>query len=105
MTRGSRSFSVLGGFVCLLALFLCAAPSQAATGSPAWRISQIAAPTVFKPGTSPQAGLANPALGPPLYSIYVTNVCPGMMRTGSPFNAWFKGRHRDEFAWFATKIV
>ena len=24
-----------------------------------------------------------------------------MMRTGSPFNAWFKGRHRDEFAWFA----
>ena len=23
------------------------------------------------------------------------------MRTGSPFNAWFKGRHRDEFAWFA----
>jgi short-subunit dehydrogenase len=33
--------------------------------------------------------------------IYVTNVCPGMMRTGSPFNAWFKGRHREEFAWFA----
>ena len=33
--------------------------------------------------------------------IYVTTVCPGLMRTGSPFNAWFKGRHRDEFAWFA----
>jgi NAD(P)-dependent dehydrogenase (short-subunit alcohol dehydrogenase family) len=33
--------------------------------------------------------------------IYVTTVCPGMMRTGSPFNAWFKGRHRHEFAWFA----
>jgi NAD(P)-dependent dehydrogenase (short-subunit alcohol dehydrogenase family) len=33
--------------------------------------------------------------------IYVTTVCPGMMRTGSPFNAWFKGRHREEFAWFA----
>jgi NAD(P)-dependent dehydrogenase (short-subunit alcohol dehydrogenase family) len=33
--------------------------------------------------------------------ICVTTVCPGMMRTGSPFNAWFKGRHRDEFAWFA----
>jgi NAD(P)-dependent dehydrogenase (short-subunit alcohol dehydrogenase family) len=32
--------------------------------------------------------------------VYVTTVCPGMMRTGSPFNAWFKGRHRDEFAWF-----
>jgi short-subunit dehydrogenase len=32
--------------------------------------------------------------------IYVTTVCPGMMRTGSPFNAWFKGNHRDEFAWF-----
>ena len=34
--------------------------------------------------------------------IYVTTVCPGMMRTGSPFNAWFKGRHRDEFTWFAV---
>jgi NAD(P)-dependent dehydrogenase (short-subunit alcohol dehydrogenase family) len=33
--------------------------------------------------------------------IFVTTVCPGMMRTGSPFNAWFKGRHREEFAWFA----
>ena len=33
--------------------------------------------------------------------IYVTTVCPGMMRTGSPFNAWFKGRHRAEFTWFA----
>jgi NAD(P)-dependent dehydrogenase (short-subunit alcohol dehydrogenase family) len=32
--------------------------------------------------------------------IYVTTVCPGLMRTGSPFNAWFKGRHRQEFAWF-----
>jgi len=33
--------------------------------------------------------------------IFVTTVCPGMMRTGSPYNAWFKGRHRDEFTWFA----
>jgi len=33
--------------------------------------------------------------------IFVTSVCPGLMRTGSPFNAWFKGRHREEFAWFA----
>jgi NAD(P)-dependent dehydrogenase (short-subunit alcohol dehydrogenase family) len=33
-------------------------------------------------------------------NVLVTTVCPGMMRTGSPFNAWFKGRHRDEFAWF-----
>src|SRR5205085_4221272 len=33
-------------------------------------------------------------------AIYVTTVCPGMMRTGSPFNAWFKGRYRDEFTWF-----
>lgn len=32
--------------------------------------------------------------------IVVTTVCPGLMRTGSPFNAWFKGRHREEFAWF-----
>jgi NAD(P)-dependent dehydrogenase (short-subunit alcohol dehydrogenase family) len=33
--------------------------------------------------------------------IFVTTVCPGLMRTGSPFNARFKGRHRQEFAWFA----
>jgi short-subunit dehydrogenase len=33
--------------------------------------------------------------------ILVTTVCPGLMRTGSTFNAWFKGRHRREFAWFA----
>src|SRR5437667_10030898 len=33
-------------------------------------------------------------------NIYVTTVCPGKMRTGSPFNAWFKGRPRDEFTWF-----
>jgi NAD(P)-dependent dehydrogenase (short-subunit alcohol dehydrogenase family) len=32
--------------------------------------------------------------------ILVTTVCPGMMRTGSPFNAWFKGNHRAEFTWF-----
>ncbi|MDQ6655038.1 MAG: SDR family oxidoreductase [Verrucomicrobiota bacterium] len=34
--------------------------------------------------------------------IYVTTVAPGMMRTGSHVNAQFKGRHADEFAWFAT---
>jgi NAD(P)-dependent dehydrogenase (short-subunit alcohol dehydrogenase family) len=34
-------------------------------------------------------------------NILVTTVCPGLMRTGSIFNAWFKGHHRDEFAWFA----
>jgi NAD(P)-dependent dehydrogenase (short-subunit alcohol dehydrogenase family) len=33
--------------------------------------------------------------------IAVTTVVPGLMRTGSPFNAWFKGRHRHEFSWFA----
>jgi NAD(P)-dependent dehydrogenase (short-subunit alcohol dehydrogenase family) len=33
--------------------------------------------------------------------IYVTTVFPGLMQTGSPFNAWFKGRYRDEFTWFA----
>jgi NAD(P)-dependent dehydrogenase (short-subunit alcohol dehydrogenase family) len=33
--------------------------------------------------------------------IVVTTVSPGLMRTGSPFNAWFKGRHRQEFTWFA----
>jgi NAD(P)-dependent dehydrogenase (short-subunit alcohol dehydrogenase family) len=33
--------------------------------------------------------------------ILVTTVCPGLMRTGSPRNALFKGRHRQEYAWFA----
>jgi NAD(P)-dependent dehydrogenase (short-subunit alcohol dehydrogenase family) len=35
-------------------------------------------------------------------NILITTVSPGLMRTGSPFNAWFKGRHRQEFAWFAV---
>ena len=30
----------------------------------------------------------------------VTTVCPGLMRTGSTYNAEFKGQHRREFAWF-----
>lgn len=34
--------------------------------------------------------------------IYVTTVCPGLMRTGSPRNALFKGQHRKEYAWFAV---
>jgi NAD(P)-dependent dehydrogenase (short-subunit alcohol dehydrogenase family) len=32
--------------------------------------------------------------------IAVTTVCPGLMRTGSTYNASFKGKHRLEFAWF-----
>src|SRR5204863_2590958 len=32
--------------------------------------------------------------------IVVTTVCPGLMRTGSPRNAQFKGQHRAEYAWF-----
>ncbi|HXD87226.1 MAG TPA: SDR family oxidoreductase [Urbifossiella sp.] len=35
------------------------------------------------------------------HGIAVTTVCPGLMRTGSHLNARFKGRHQDEFAWFA----
>lgn len=34
-------------------------------------------------------------------NIRVTTVCPGLMRTGSPRNARFKGQHRREYAWFA----
>lgn len=34
--------------------------------------------------------------------IVVTTVCPGLMRTGSHVNARFKGRHEEEFAWFAA---
>ncbi|HVF87763.1 MAG TPA: SDR family NAD(P)-dependent oxidoreductase [Pyrinomonadaceae bacterium] len=33
--------------------------------------------------------------------IVVTTVCPGLMRTGSPRNATFKGQHRAEYAWFS----
>lgn len=33
--------------------------------------------------------------------VVVTTVCPGLMRTGSPRNAIFKGKHRAEYAWFA----
>jgi NAD(P)-dependent dehydrogenase (short-subunit alcohol dehydrogenase family) len=32
--------------------------------------------------------------------IAVTTVCPGLMRTGSTYNAQFKGQHALEFAWF-----
>jgi NAD(P)-dependent dehydrogenase (short-subunit alcohol dehydrogenase family) len=35
------------------------------------------------------------------HGIRVTTVCPGLMRTGSHFNITVKGRHREEFAWFA----
>src|SRR5216110_3591430 len=35
-------------------------------------------------------------------NIHVTTVAPGMMRTGSHVNAKFKGKHDDEFAWFAA---
>ena len=34
-------------------------------------------------------------------NIYVTTVCPGLMRTGSPRNALFKGDNEAEYAWFS----
>jgi NAD(P)-dependent dehydrogenase (short-subunit alcohol dehydrogenase family) len=34
-------------------------------------------------------------------NILVTTVCPGLMRTGSPVNAMFKGQRPQEYAWFA----
>ena len=34
-------------------------------------------------------------------NIYVTTICPGLMRTGSTRNATFKGQHRAEYAWFS----
>ena len=33
-------------------------------------------------------------------NVYVTTVCPGLIRTGSPKNAIFKGQHRAEQTWF-----
>ena len=34
--------------------------------------------------------------------VRVTTVYPGLMRTGSPRNANFKGQHRKEYSWFAV---
>jgi len=34
--------------------------------------------------------------------IRVTTVIPGLMRTGSPPNALFKGQHQREYAWFSV---
>ena len=34
------------------------------------------------------------------HGIHVTTVCPGLMRTGSPTHARFKGRREAEHAWF-----
>jgi short-subunit dehydrogenase len=38
-------------------------------------------------------------------NIYVTTVYPGLMRTGSPRNATFKGKHREEYAWFSISAA
>ncbi len=35
------------------------------------------------------------------YGVKVTTVVPGLMRTGSFVNAWFKGQHRAEYGWFS----
>jgi NAD(P)-dependent dehydrogenase (short-subunit alcohol dehydrogenase family) len=35
------------------------------------------------------------------HNIAVTTVCPGLMRTGSPRNALFKGENEKEYAWFS----
>ncbi len=34
-------------------------------------------------------------------NIFVTTVCPGLMRTGSHVNAQFKGQNEKEYAWFS----
>lgn len=34
-------------------------------------------------------------------NILITTVAPGLMRTGSHVQAFFKGQHRKEFAWFS----
>jgi NAD(P)-dependent dehydrogenase (short-subunit alcohol dehydrogenase family) len=34
-------------------------------------------------------------------NVYVTTVCPGLMRTGSPRNALFKAQNEAEYAWFS----
>lgn len=39
------------------------------------------------------------------HNIKVTTVYPGLMRTGSPVQAVFKGDHSKEYAWFASGDV
>ncbi len=34
------------------------------------------------------------------HNVFVTTVCPGLMRTGSPRNALFTGQNEKEYAWF-----
>jgi NAD(P)-dependent dehydrogenase (short-subunit alcohol dehydrogenase family) len=36
------------------------------------------------------------------HGIRVTTVTPGLIRTGSPLNALYKGNHQHEYAWFKT---
>lgn len=36
------------------------------------------------------------------YGIRVTTVCPGLIRTGAHVNAYFKGDHKKEYAWFSA---
>lgn len=38
-------------------------------------------------------------------NIYVTTVCPGVLRTGSHINAMFKGQHAKEFTWLALSMA
>lgn len=37
--------------------------------------------------------------------IHVTTVIPGLMRTGSHINAFFKGDHKAEYAWFSLSAT
>jgi NAD(P)-dependent dehydrogenase (short-subunit alcohol dehydrogenase family) len=37
--------------------------------------------------------------------VLVTTVYPGLMRTGSPRHALFKGRHQAEYAWFSISAA
>jgi len=39
------------------------------------------------------------------HNVFVTTVCPGLMRTGSPRNADFTGQPEKEYAWFAISIL
>ena len=34
-------------------------------------------------------------------NVVVSTIYPGLMRTGSPRNAFFKGKHRAEYTWFS----
>jgi short-subunit dehydrogenase len=64
---------------------------------------KVAVPHLLPYGTAKFAAVGfSEGLAAELYGtgVHVTTVVPGLMRTGSYLNAFFKGDHEEEFTWF-----